>query len=236
MAIVKFMASWRFIDCYGLASEFHANPMLYVDQRTVSFLEVARNALVLGSSQDPSQIDTAVLDRLDAELVVRRSGGGAVYLSPANQLWIDISIPKKDRLYNHDLCRSFLPIGSLFLEVLSRVCSLDFEMHSGPLVGGELGRAICFAGIGPGEITIEGAKVVGVSQRRTQMGAVFQCTIYIRYPRREMEEIMSGTVDSMPLPGYALGLAELEHQFFDVESSVIISRLTEAIKSVLAEA
>lgn len=233
---MKSMASWRYIDCYGLASEFHANPMLHVDQRTVSFLEVARNALVLGSSQDPSQIDTAVLNRLDAELVVRRSGGGAVYLSPLNQLWIDISIPKKDRLYSDDLRRSFLPIGSMFLEALSRVSSLDFEMHSGPLVGGALGRAICFAGIGPGEISCEGAKVVGISQRRTQMGAVFQCTIYIRYPEREIDEIMAGSVDSMPLPGYALGLAELEHQFLEMENSVIISRLTEVIKSVLAEA
>lgn len=229
------MASWRFMKSYGLASEFHANPMQYVDQRTVHFLEVSRSALVLGSSQDPSQIDIEVLKRLDAELVVRRSGGGAVYLSPANQLWIDISIPKGDRLYTDDLRRSFLPIGSVFLEMLARVSSLDFQMHGGPLVGGELGRAICFAGIGPGEITIEGAKVVGISQRRTQKGAVFQCTLYLHYPLKVMEEVMSEVLDSMPLPGYALGLADLEQQFFNMDHSVIISTLTGALKSVLTK-
>lgn len=235
MAIVRSMASWRFIECYGLASEFHADPMIHVDLRTVRFLEVARNAMVLGSSQDPSQIDAGVLNRFDAELVVRRSGGGAVYLSPSNQLWIDISIPKQDRLYCEDLRRSFLPIGSLVLEALSEISSLDFQMHSGPLVGGELGRAICFAGIGPGEITVEGAKVVGISQRRTQKGAVFQCTMYLRYPLTEMEEIMSGLVDSMPLPGYALGLVELETQFLELDNSTIIARVTEAFKSVLTK-
>jgi hypothetical protein len=44
---------------------------------------------------------------------------------------------------------------------------------------GAWGQLVCFAGLGPGEVTagLGGAKVVGISQRRTRAGARFQCAV-----------------------------------------------------------
>ena len=39
-------------------------------------------------------------------------------------------------------------------------------MHAGALECGRFGKQVCFAGIGPGEVTVDGVKVVGLSQRR----------------------------------------------------------------------
>jgi hypothetical protein len=41
---------------------------------------------------------------------------------------------------------------------------------------------VCFAGLGPGEVTVDGAKVVGISQRRTRVGALFQCAVPLLGP------------------------------------------------------
>ncbi|HVW31171.1 MAG TPA: hypothetical protein VHL53_01415, partial [Acidimicrobiia bacterium] len=44
---------------------------------------------------------------------------------------------------------------------------------------------VCFAGLGPGEVTIAGRKVVGLAQRRTREGALFQCCALLRWePQR----------------------------------------------------
>ena len=40
---------------------------------------------------------------------------------------------------------------------------------------------VCFDGLGPGEVTSRGAKVVGVSQRRTRLAARFQTSLYLRH-------------------------------------------------------
>ena len=42
-------------------------------------------------------------------------------------------------------------------------------------------RVVCFAGLGPGEVTLEGRKVVGMEQRRGRGGALFQCAVPLRW-------------------------------------------------------
>lgn len=227
------MSSWRYVTEIGLASSLHANPVKYLDVKTARFLKIEKSALVLGSSQDRAQFEATSIAQPDLEIVVRRSGGGVVFLEPFRQLWVDISIPKFDRLYIDDVQKSFFPIGSIFLDVLSKICSYEFEMHTGNLVGGPIGKEICFAGIGPGEITFEGAKVVGISQRRTANGSVFQCTLYSRYPSVEVENIMGSVLESLPIPGYALGIAEIVNEFSQLPDAEIVSILeTEFIRSL----
>ncbi|MDA8080742.1 MAG: hypothetical protein M0Z96_03895 [Actinomycetota bacterium] len=227
------MKSLRIVSELGLASEIHASPMVYVDERTARFVEVTRSALVLGSSQNIDQVSKSALEHLDAELVIRKSGGGAVFLSPMGQLWVDIAIPKTDPLFLGDVGRSFLVIGEIFMEALSRVGGHDLEMHTGRLLGGRLARTICFAGLGPGEITFEGAKVVGMSQRRTANGAVFQCTAYLRYPFDQLSELMAGAGVDIPARGYALGLAEIFEEFSDLDGVPAISQLRRSLIDAL---
>ena len=51
------------------------------------------------------------------------------------------------------------------------------EAHPGPLLKRPWSELVCFAGLGPGEVTVDGRKVVGISQRRTRSGARFQCAL-----------------------------------------------------------
>jgi lipoate-protein ligase A len=46
------------------------------------------------------------------------------------------------------------------------------------MVRTEWSELVCFAGLGPGEVTVGGRKVVGISQRRTRDAARFQCVAY----------------------------------------------------------
>jgi hypothetical protein len=40
---------------------------------------------------------------------------------------------------------------------------------------------VCFAGLGPGEVTVDGRKAVGIAQRRTRAGSLFQCAVPLRW-------------------------------------------------------
>jgi lipoate-protein ligase A len=41
---------------------------------------------------------------------------------------------------------------------------------------------VCFAGVGPGEVLADdGAKLVGISQRRTRNWALFQCAVPLKW-------------------------------------------------------
>lgn len=227
------MGSWRIIGEVGLASEIHSDPMRFADQRTARFIDVTRSALVLGSNQTFEDVDIQVLNRLSAELVVRKSGGGAVFLSPDGQLWVDIAIPKDDQLYDEDISKSFHVIGEIFFGLLSDFGVHNLAMHTGRLVGGQLSKKICFAGLGPGEITCEGAKVVGMSQRRTSLGAVFQCTVYVKYPFEELHELLREVNAPSLLRGYALGVAEIIDVFQDKEDSLVVSELRRRLTAAL---
>lgn len=203
--------------------------MLYADERTARIVDVTRSALVLGSSQRSNLPNIPALESLNAELVVRRSGGGAVFLSPMGQLWVDIAIPRSDPLFVEDVGKSFLVIGEIFLKLFSSLGCHDLEMHTGKMIGGDLARAICFAGLGPGEITFEGAKVVGMSQRRTAQGAVFQCAIYLTYPFDQLNQLLNDVNIEFPGRGYALGVAEILDEFANLNPALALSQLRRSL-------
>ena len=138
--------------------------------RTVRVLTVDRPALVLGSTQ---QAVVAVADE-DVEVVRRRSGGGAVLLRPGETVWVDVVVPAGDPLWSADVGRSFWWLG----EVWASVVGAGAEVHRGGLVPSAWSDAVCFAGVGPGEVVAAGGgKVVGMASRRTRDGALFQCAV-----------------------------------------------------------
>ncbi|HET7719481.1 MAG TPA: hypothetical protein VFK43_05895, partial [Acidimicrobiales bacterium] len=62
--------------------------------------------------------------------------------------------------------------------------------HAGPLLTTPWSRLVCFAGLGPGEVTVAGAKVVGMAQRRTRAGALFQCAALLEWrPERLLDRL-----------------------------------------------
>lgn len=142
-----------------------------VEQPTVRLLEPDAPVLVLGSGQQPGVAARGV------PVVQRRSGGGAVWLDPATQVWVDIIVPRTDPRWTDDVSASFDWLGQVWASALVGlgVPSASVGVHHGPLVRNRWSPLLCFAGVGPGEVLIGHRKVVGISQRRTRQGALFQC-------------------------------------------------------------
>lgn len=151
-------------------------------------------AVVLGSTQP--EVDGAAAAARGLAVVRRRSGGGAVLVAPDDPLWVDVDLPAGDRRWEDDVGRSFLWLGHAWAAALRRH-GLDATVHEGRFEPGRWGREVCFAGRGPGEVFVDGAKAVGIAQRRTRGGARFQCAV----PRRWEPEALGALV----APGADLG-------------------------------
>lgn len=136
-------------------------------------------ALVLGSGQQESVVDVAAAAAAGVEVSRRRSGGGAVLVGP-DTLWLDVVVPAADPLWDGDVRRSFHWLGEAWAAALGRV-GVTGQVHKGGMVEGPWSRLVCFAGLGPGEVVVEGRKAVGLSQRRTRGGSLFQCLVVPRF-------------------------------------------------------
>jgi lipoate-protein ligase A len=133
-------------------------------------------ALVLGSGQEGTAVDQQAADRAGVEITTRRSGGGAVLLEPGAGLWADVLLPAGDPLWDDDVVRAATWLGDTWQRALA-VLGVASEVHRGRLHAGAWGAQLCFAGLGPGEVTVAGRKLVGLSQRRTRTGARLQCVV-----------------------------------------------------------
>jgi hypothetical protein len=73
--------------------------------------------------------------------------------------------------------RAFLWLGDAWVAALADL-GIEARRHEGAMVTTRWSPLVCFAGLGPGEVvTPDGAKLVGISQRRTRAGARFQCSM-----------------------------------------------------------
>lgn len=133
-----------------------------------------RPAVVLGSTQPRAVVDTAVTDRQGLDVVVRRSGGGAVLVVPEDVVWVDLWVPRGDVLWDDDVAVATHWVGELWADVAARL-GVAARAHRGAMQADALGRLVCFVGVGPGEVLVGDSKLVGVSQRRVRSGARFQC-------------------------------------------------------------
>jgi lipoate---protein ligase len=133
-----------------------------------------RAAVVLGSTQARDVVDAAVARRLGLDVVVRRSGGGAVLVAPDDVVWVDLWVPRSDPLWDDDVALATHWVGELWADVAARL-GIDARAHRGAMQADALGRLVCFVGVGPGEVLVGDSKLVGISQRRVRAGARFQC-------------------------------------------------------------
>jgi lipoate-protein ligase A len=176
--------------------------------RSAWVVEPTRPAVVLGSTQPRSLV------RADApvDVVRRRSGGGAVLVEPGGLVWVDVLVPAGDRRWQPDVGRAFAWLGHAWAGALADAGVPGAEVHEGPLRETPWSRAVCFAGLGPGEVTVDGAKVVGVCQRRARAGALFQCAALLRWEPADLVALLdlppsAAATAATDLAGVATGLA-----------------------------
>ena len=135
-------------------------------------------AVVLGSTQRDEIVDRDVAAARGIDVARRRSGGGAV-LVDASVVWVDFAIARDDPLWMDDIGHSMQWVGALWCAALQRV-GIDANVHRDRPIVSPLARAICFCGVGHGEVLVDGRKAVGISQRRTRDGARFQTVLTTR--------------------------------------------------------
>jgi lipoate-protein ligase A len=170
---------------------FHALDPPEPARRAVWIADPPAPALVLGSTQP----DTVVRPGVAIDVARRRSGGGAVLVVPGEVLWVDLLLPAGDALWDDDVARAAYWVGDAWAAALGQL-GVAGLVHKGPLVASAWSRAVCFAGLAPGEVTVDGHKVVGVSQRRTRAAARFQCAALGRWDPVTLLELL--TIDATP--------------------------------------
>ena len=167
----------------GTAEELHHNVLPV--ERGVWLLTPTRPAIVLGSSQKDEDVDHAFCAANGIDVVRRRSGGGAVYVHPAESLWIDIVVPRGDALWNDDIGKSMWWIGDWWVALLADAGVVSAQVHRGAFERNDWSDIVCFAGKGSGEVFPQAShaqqKIVGISQRRTRDYARFQCIAYFQW-------------------------------------------------------
>lgn len=174
------MPGWDVTWEQGSAAVFHGRALPATPTRSVAVLEVDHPALVLGSTQARTVVDEPAAEAAGVDVVRRRSGGGAVLLEPGGSVWVDVVVPRGDPLWDDDVGVAFHWLGRAWAAALAEL-GAGAVAHEGPLLRSRWSRLICFAGLGPGEVTVGGAKAVGVAQRRSRAGARFQCALLRRW-------------------------------------------------------
>jgi lipoate-protein ligase A len=176
-------------------------------------------AVVIGSAQSASDFDPDRLATAGVGLVRRRSGGGAVLVAPGEQVWLDVFVPARDVLWQDDVGRSFYWLGEVYKAAIARVLDEPPErtaivVNLGPAKAAPWSKVLCYAGLGAGEVTVAGDKVVGMSQRRQRSGAWIHSMALLSHRAEDLTDLLSGSRDDRAAAREALdraGLADSAH-------------------------
>ena len=174
--------SWSLERPRGSVFERHHNvPDLSI--RSLRVHEIEKPTLVVGSSQN----ETVALGKIP--VVRRRTGGGAVLLRPGEVFWVDVTLPRQDPLWVEDITHSTLWLGDVWRRTFLNF-NLPADMHRGAMIRNRWSDRVCFAGKASGEVVVEGKKILGISQRRTRVGAWFQCAVLFEWPVHEIVDLL----------------------------------------------
>ena len=188
----------------GDAGAFHGRPWPSPPAPAVEVFEVDGPALVLGSTQPGSVVHAGRAAGAGVEVVRRHSGGGAVLLRPGEVVWVDVTVPAGDRLWQRDVNLAFGWLGRAWAGAVGDLGVPGAAVHEGALVRTPWSGLVCFAGLGPGEVTVAGRKVVGISARRRRDGALFQCAALLAWDPAPLADLLA--VPAEDLADVAAGL------------------------------
>jgi hypothetical protein len=103
---------------------------------------------------------------------------------PGEMAWLDVVVPRGHPCWSDDVGHAMWWLGDVWVRALAH-CGVAGVVHRGGLEGADLGRLVCFAGRGAGEVLVADqpagtpAKLVGISQRRTRYAARLQSSMHI---------------------------------------------------------
>ncbi|MGH9087273.1 MAG: hypothetical protein ACRDYZ_04065 [Acidimicrobiales bacterium] len=205
--------AWFDVDAYR--SSAHRRAVVWRPDTTV---------LVLGSTQaapagEPPDGETGAGETGAGEtgagetgavpVLRRRSGGGAVLVVPGDTVWVDLWLPRGDPLWEDDVVGAAGWAGCWWAAGLGAVLGVALGVHHGPSESRPWAAAVCFAGVGPGEVLVGGRKVVGLAQWRSREGALFQGCCYRRWDPAALTRLLGIDDARGEVRRAAVGLDEL---------------------------
>lgn len=128
-------------------------------------------------------------------------------MEPATSAWVDVFVPTGDPLWHADVGKAFHWLGRTLAAAFADV-GVPASMHPGPYEAGPSDGLLCFASLGPGEVVVDGRKLVGISQRRTREGSRFQCITYERFELGPLASVVDAATAARALDR-AIGWADL---------------------------
>lgn len=186
---------WEIAREEGSAAELHRRSAELVASpravRSVRLLEVASPALILGSAQPFTHVDPSAARAAGIEVVRRRSGGGAVYVSRSTVVWVDVVVPQGDPLWHHDVGVAAWWLGEAWARTLSEAGVGGARVWESAMRRTAWSDRVCFAGTGPGEVLLGESKVVGISQRRTRSAALFQTALVVDWDPGRLLDVLA---------------------------------------------
>ncbi len=189
----------------GSAADFHARTLDHETAPEVWVFDVERPAIALGSTQQPDVLDAAACAAAGIEIVRRRSGGGVVLLEPGGSVWFDVVVPAAVRDVvglGDDVGASMVWLGEHISAALGTLgAGAGLDVHRGGMAcSSGWCPLVCFAGLGPGEVVLDGVKLVGISQRRTRAASRFQSAVHVAWRPERLVPLLAGSPPPGPLP------------------------------------
>jgi lipoate---protein ligase len=187
---------WTVEERIGDAASLHASwpgAEARPEVRTAALCRVTGPALVLGSTQSEAIVDRARAAAAGIAVARRRSGGGAVLVTPEDPVWVDVWLPAGDPLWRDDVGRAFDWLGDVWAGALHLSGITGVSAHrQGYLSCTPWSSLVCFGGVGTGEVvTDDGRKVVGLAQRRNRNGAWFHGSCVLRWDPRPLVDVLA---------------------------------------------
>lgn len=173
----------------GRAAALHSRPI--APENRLNQLHAVGPAIVLGRAQKVDDGFEARANAAGFEVARRVSGGSAVVVGPGECLWVDVVVERDGPGWNDDIGKAGCWMGDQWVAALAAAGVADTKVHRTGMQKLPGYDAVCFAGIGPGEVLLaDGTKLVGISQRRTRGWALFQCAIPLRWDSAPLIEVL----------------------------------------------
>lgn len=211
--------AWTVEERVGDAASLHADWAGVGDEpdrARVAICSVTAPAVVLGSTQPVNVVDPDRAARRGVTVARRRSGGGAVLVTPDDPVWIDVWLPAAHPLWCRDVGRAFDWLGDVWVTALGQCGTTGLTAHRDGYVScTRWSSLVCFGGVGTGEVvTADGRKVVGLAQRRNRHGALFHGACIVRWDPAALVDVLTMADDERAaaaagLAAAVIGVADL---------------------------
>lgn len=216
----------------GSALEGSGNAVVDAGPLVVALRRANAPAVVLGRAQQDDLVDARRAIAEGLEVARRTSGGGAVLVVPGEVCWVDVVVERRLAVWADDVMRALVVVGTAWREALVDLGFPRGRLELARATTGEpaLSRVACFAGVGTGEVLFDGAKVVGLCQRRGRRATLVQGAAVATHDPGRLTGVLS-----LPEPQRRRLLLELQRCSSGLGPEVASPEASRAIARRIAE-